>query len=47
MSLKAGESFRRCSATVGSVDGTSFRGEKDWGSSVTQNSEPSEIKDYS
>lgn len=34
-------------ATVGSVDGTSFRGEKDWGSSVTQNSEPSETIDYS
>ena len=34
-------------ATIGPVGGTSFRGEKDWGSSVTQNSEPSEIRDYS
>lgn len=39
--------YQTVQATVGSVGGTSFRGEKDWGSSVTQNSEPSEIKDYS
>lgn len=39
--------YKTVQATVGSVGGTSFRGEKDWGSSVTQNSEPSEIRDYS
>ena len=39
--------YQTVQATVGSVGGTSFRGEKDWGSSVTQNSEPSEIRDYS